>query len=227
VEISQILGLVLISVGFASAIYDVFTGKVQNLWLITLLEGCLVIGIFLFLEIKEAIVFFILVILILMIVFWVGYLYAKLNEKNIEIFNGVSGRASGAVLAGILFVIFRYLLYPTTVLFLNYLKVFINIPKLVSVVITLCVVYTLTIFLFGLLYASLYHYLKNTGFHSVHHLKLQDFFFFSAFNIVAKGYKDMMPDHWLISLLCLAQIFIGIALLGIYLAGAFTFIITP
>ncbi len=227
-EISRILGVILIAIGVALFMYDVITNRIRRLWPIILFLVCPgLFGLFLLLNEKDFLIYFAMVIAIGTTWFWVENLYEKINGKEIDKFKSILGRIGVAVIGAVFIVVFRFLLYPTMALFLSHVETFVKIPKLVSIITTFCAVYVLTILSFGLLYATLHCYLNNAGFHSGHHLKLQDFFFFSAFNIATQSYKDMMPDHWLVSLLSLIQIFVGIVLLGIYLAGAFTYIVSP
>ncbi len=224
---SKILGIILLfSVGIL-VIFDVFTNKLKSPRLLLVLLFSVLTGAFLYYGQAEILFIFVIIPLTGLVYIWTEYLHKKLSGEEHSRFRTFTSRAGLSVFFMILSVALRYLLYPAMALFLNHLKAFVNVPNLMSVIITFFVVYALTIFFFGLLYATLHYYLNNAGFHSTQKLSLQDFFFFSAFNLATQGYKDMTPAHWLISLLSFAQIFIGIVLLGIYLAGAFTFIVTP
>ena len=220
-----ILGIILVTLSILAVAYDIITGKLQIIGVLIFIVIPAILGIMLISGARESLVVFVAVAVGL--TSWIGAesIYEKLNDVVVDRTKTKSKRLGLFLLSTFMFGLLRYMLYPVMSSFLGHLRQLISIPRFVSVVITFIVTYCITILIFGMIYAALHVAFEKKGFRSGTPLQLRDFLLYSAFNMATQGYKDMMPEHWILSSLSIFQIFVGIVLLGIYLAGAFTFVI--
>lgn len=220
------LGLILIGIGFSVVVFDIFTNRVKGKWLLAIIIPC-AIGLLLIQRhrLGEFALGIGSMIVGVSLWIWLDYLHEKLHNKHIDLFVSFYGRIAAFSTSLAIYLLFRFGLYPATRSFLEHLQVLVTVPKLMSVVITFAVVYLIVVFAFGTAYATLHLALDKAGFSSKEALGLHDFFLYSALNIATQSYKDVLPKHWLLAWLSIAQIFIGIALVSIYLAGVFTFLV--
>jgi hypothetical protein len=220
----EVTGLIFIAFGFVALIFDLLTNRIPAKWapILTSLPGA--IGMILILG-TTGILFTAFMVIGVGIWLWVEGLYEKLNHTEIDRFKSFTSRLGVFFISISIFAVFFFLLYPSTSIFISHLYKLLLTPRLIGVVTAFVVVYCATVFLFGAIYATLHLKFSNAGFQSRTPLRLRDFFLYSAFNMATQGYKDVMPEHWIIASLSIIQIFVGIILLGVYLAGAFTFVV--
>ena len=223
----KFLGYILIIISFSVMIYDEVTNRFRKVWEQVFMLVTFITGVFLIDGIAKGVSSLYVYFLVSFVMVWIERLYIHINKKKLISKTGIKRFGLVVIVSILLLEFFRQFLFPSIRLFLDHIRIFISIPKFVSVFLTFGVVYFVTIFIFGSVYATLHLYYQEKGFTSSSRLSLRDFYFFSALNIATQGYKNMVPNHWLIVLISIFQIIAGIVLLGVYLAGAFTYIVVP
>jgi len=219
-----LIGFILIAIGISVMIFDIFTNKVQGKRALIFISLPCALGA-LFMFGTTGVLFLTFMAIGLGIWIWLEELYNKLNKTEIDRFKTFTGRLGVCAISFFIFLVFYFILYPSVSAFFNHIGRLIITPRLAGVITTFIIIYCTMIFLFGAIYATLHLKFDNAGFQSCNTLLLRDFFLYSAFNMATQGYKDVVPEHWVLATLSIIQIFVGIILLGVYLAGAFTFIV--
>lgn len=154
--------------------------------------------------------------LAVLVFIYILILQSMLSGNQIDLDNSITLRIT---IIGILaiFILGSDMFLRSTKEFFRNLWEILSVPKISKALTNLIISYFGICLLFCICYASLYLFIGPTSFNSDKPLKLLDFLHYSVFIPMTMGYPDISPNHWLLRIITLIEIFFGFIVVSIYL----------